>query len=146
MSLSGELRSMSSRVTRNQVVAMLGTPDRTIGSLNSPVELEEFGAIHNEKWTYEHLPSDPAGVPHRTILWHRYDFVTTLVRAGASEEWRPDTKLAEAVTAESDRLEPIDDHHQPITPSGLYEGVSEVKDATDLGGYIMGQKPSRAMD
>jgi hypothetical protein len=137
---------MSSRVTRNTVVAILGTPDRTAGSLNSPVELEEFGHIYNEKWTYEHLASDPAGVPQRSIYWHRYDFVTTMIRSGASEEWRPDTKLAEAVAGRDDRLAAIEDRHHPITPSGLYEGASEVKDATDLGGYIMGQKPSRAMD
>ncbi len=137
---------MSSRITRNTVVAILGTPDRTAGSLNSPIEWEEFGNIYNEKWTYEHLASDPAGVPQRAISWHRYDFVTTMVRGDASEEWRPDDKLAEAVAGKSDRLQPIDDHHLAITPSGLYEGASEVKDATDLGGYIMGQKPSRAMN
>lgn len=137
---------MSSRVTRNTVVAMLGTPDRTAGSLNSPVELQEFGHIHNEKWIYEHLASDPAGVPYRAIYWHRYDFVATMVRGSATEDWRPDVKLAEAVAGENDRLQPIGDHHQPIASSGLYEGASEVKDATDLGGYIMGQKPSRAMD
>jgi hypothetical protein len=137
---------MSTRVTRNTVVAMLGTPDRTGGSLNSPVELEEFGIHYNEKWTYEHLVSDPAGVPQRAIYWQRYDFVSTMVRGGASEPWRPDTKLAEAVASENDRLAPIENRHEAIKPSGLYAPASEVKDATDLGGYIMGQKPSRAMD
>jgi hypothetical protein len=137
---------MSARVIRNTVVAILGTPDHTAGSLNSPVELEELGHIYNEKWTYEHLASDPAGVPQRSIYWHRYDFVATMVRGGVNEEWRPDTKLAEAVAGRDDRLAPIEDRHHAITPSGLYEGASEVKDATDLGGYIMGQKPSRAMD
>ena len=137
---------MSTRVTRNTVVAMLGTPDRTAGSLNSPVELEEFGTLYNEKWTYEHLVSDPAGVPQRAIYWHRYDFVATMIRGGANEEWRPDTKLAAAGAAENDRLAPIENRHEPIKPSGLYAPASEVKDATDLGGYIMGQKPSRAMD
>lgn len=137
---------MSTRVTRNTVVAMLGTPDRTAGSLNSPVELEKFGTHYNEKWTYEHLVSDPASVPQRAIYWHRYDFVATMIRGGANEQWRPDTKLAEAVTAENDRLAPIENRHEPIRPSGLYAPASEVKDATDLGGYIMGQKPSRAMD
>jgi hypothetical protein len=137
---------MSTRVTRNTVVAMLGTPDRTAGSLNSPVELEEFGTLYNEKWTYEHLVSDPAGVLQRAIYWHRYDFVATMIRGGVSEEWRPDIKLAAAVAAENDRLAPIENRHEPIKPSGLYAPASEVKDATDLGGYIMGQKPSRAMD
>lgn len=131
---------MSSRVTRNTVVAMLGTPDRTAGSLNSPVELEEFGIHYNEKWTYEHLVSDPAGVPQRAIYWHRYDFVATMVRGGPPEQWRPDTKLAEAVAAADDRLAPIENRHEPVKPSGLYQPVSEVKDSSDLGGYIMGQK------
>ncbi len=135
---------MSSRVTRNTVVAILGTPDRTAGSLNSPVELEEFGNTYNEKWTYEHLVSDPAGVPQRAIYWHRYDFVTTMVRGSASEEWRPDSTLAEAVAPKDDRLSPLDNRHAAITPSGLYQPASEVKDSTDLGGYIMGQDPSRA--
>jgi hypothetical protein len=137
---------MSARVTRNTVVAMLGTPDRTVGSLNSPVELEELGVTYNEKWIYEHLVSDPAGVPLRAIYWHRYDFVSTVIRGAANEEWRPDTKLIEAVAAENDRLAPIEDCHEALTPSGLYAPASEVKDATDLGGYIMGQKPSRATD
>jgi|ERR1700722_10142957 hypothetical protein len=136
---------MSSRVIRNTVVAILGTPDHTAGSLNSPVELEEFGHTYNEKWTYEHLASDPAGVLQRSIYWHRYDFVATMIRSNANEEWRADTKLAEAVAGRDDRLATIEDRHRPITPSGLYEGASEVKDATDLGGYIMGQKPSRAI-
>lgn len=137
---------MSTRVTRNTVVAMLGTPDRTAGSLNSPVQLEELGIRYNEKWTYEHLVSDPAGVPQRAIYWQRYDFVATMVCGGANDEWRPDTKLAEAVAREHDRLPPIESQHESVKPSGLYAPVSEVKDSTDLGGYIMGQKPSRAMD
>jgi len=135
---------MSARITRNTVVALLGTPDRTVGSLNSPVELEELGHTYNEKWTYEHLISDQAGVPQRSIYWHRYDFVATLIRAGADEEWRPDTALADAVAAKDDRLSPLDNRHLAITPSGFYHPASEVKDSTDLGGYIMGQDPSRA--
>ena len=135
---------MSTRVTRNPVVAMLGTPDRTSGSLNSPVQLEELGIRYNEKWTYEHLVSDPAGVPQRAIYWQRYDFVATLIRGGANDEWRPDTKLAESVAGADNRLAPIENQHQPTQPSGLYAPASEVKDSSDLGGYIMGQKPSRA--
>jgi hypothetical protein len=135
---------MISRVTRNTVVAILGTPDRSVGSLNSPVELEEFGNTYNEKWTYEHLVSDPASVPQRAIYWHRYDFVATMVRGSANEEWRPDSTLAEAVAPKDDRLSPLDNRHAAITPSGLYQPASEVKDSTDLGGYIMGQDPSRA--
>jgi hypothetical protein len=131
---------MSARVTRNVVVEMLGTPDRTAGSLNSPVQLEESGVRFNEKWTYEHLVSDPAGVPQRTIFWQRYDFVATMVRGSANEEWRADTGLAEAVATKGDRLPPLDGNHQPTTP-GRYAPASEVEDATDLCGYIMGQKP-----
>jgi hypothetical protein len=137
---------MSTRVARNAVVELLGTPDHTAGSLNSPVGLEEFGICHNEKWTYEHLVSDPAQVAQRAIYWHRYDFVATMIRSSATEQWRPDTKLVEATMSEDDRLAPIEDHHQSVTPSGLYAAASEVRDATDLGGYIMGQKPSRAMN
>jgi len=135
---------MSARITRNTVVALLGTPDRTMGGLNSPIELEELGHIYNEKWTYEHLVNDPAGVPQRSIYWHRYDFVATMGRGRANEEWRSDTALAEAVAPKDDRLPPLDDRHAPITPLGLYHPASEVKDSTDLGGYIMGQDPSRA--
>jgi hypothetical protein len=135
---------MSVRVTRNTVVARLGTPDRTVGSLNSPVELEEFGHTYNEKWIFEHLISDPAGVPQRAIYWHRYDFVTTMIRDSADQEWRSDTALAEAVAAKDDRLSALDNRHVAVTPSGLYQPASEVKDSTDLGGYIMGQDPSRA--
>jgi hypothetical protein len=131
---------MSDRVLRNAVVVMLGTPDRTEGSLNSPVELAEHGIVYNEKWTYVHLVSDPAGVPMRAIYWHRYDFVATRVRNNANEEWRPDTTLAAKLTGAADRLAPLDDHHASITASGLYRPASEVQDATDLGGYIMGQK------
>lgn len=137
---------MSTRITRNAVVALLATPDRTAGSLNSPVQLEENGVRYNEKWTYEHLVSDPAGVPQRVIYWQRYDFVATMVRGGPHEEWRADTALAAAVAAEDDRLASIEDRHAATTLSGRYAPASEVKDAADLGGYIMGQKPSRAMD
>src|ERR1700689_2940635 len=37
MPLSRELRTMSDRITRNLIVARLGTPDQTEGSLNNPV-------------------------------------------------------------------------------------------------------------
>ena len=131
---------MSDHVMRNAVVALLGTPDRTEGSLNSPVELAEHGIGYNEKWTYSHLVIDPAGVPMRTIYWHRYDFVATLVRGNANEQWRPDSTLAAKLIDAADRLAPLDDHHASITPSGLYHPASDVQDAQDLGGYIMGQK------
>ncbi|MBF6561053.1 MAG: hypothetical protein IVW56_12245 [Candidatus Binataceae bacterium] len=133
---------MSDHVMRNAVVALLGTPDRTEGSLNSPVEREEHGLVYNEKWSYTHLVSDPAGVPMRMVYWHRYDFVATIVRGGPNEAWRTDTQLAEKATSVPDRLAPLNDRHASITPSGLYHPASDVQDAQDLGGYIMGQKKS----
>jgi len=127
---------MSGRITRNQVVAMFGTPDHSEGSLNSPVELEDKGIHFNEKWIYDHLEADPAGVTMRTIYWHRYDFTGTRVRNSVNEEWRDDTKLAEALAGLDDRLEPIkQDRNQPNTPRN-YRPVSKPKDATDLGGYF----------
>ena len=131
---------MSVRIVRNAVVTLLGTPDRNDGSLNSPIELEVHGKIYNEKWIYVHLVDDPAGVPTREIYWHRYDFVDTQVRGGPDEEWRPDTKLADALSAVPERLPPIVDEHSPVTPTGLYHPASEVQGPDDLGGYIMGQK------
>ncbi len=132
---------MSKPVTRNTVVAILGTPDRTVGSLNSPVELEEHGVHFNEKWIYEHLVDDPAGVPMRAVYWHRYDLTGTMTRGGADEDWRHDTKLAEAVAAADSRLGAVADRHQATKPTTDYRPVSEVANPSDLGGYIMGQKP-----
>lgn len=126
---------MSGRVTRNQIVALFGTPDHTAGSLNSPVELEDKGIHFNEKWIYEHLDSDPAGVTMRTIYWHRYDFMGTRIRSGASDDWRDDTKLAEALANSDDRLAPVDDRNLPNTPR-TYRPVSKPKDVSDLGGYF----------
>ena len=117
---------------------MFGTPDHTKGSLNSPIELEDKGIRFNEQWNYDHLDADPAGVTMRTIYWHRYDFVGTVIRAGESEPWRPDTKLAEALAAEeSNRLPPLDpSHNPPVTPSNEYRPVSEFKGKPDLGGHM----------
>jgi hypothetical protein len=124
--------------TRNMVVARLGTPDRTNGSLNDPREVEENGFRFNEKWTYLHLSDDPAGVPMRIIYWQRYDFVGTVVRSSEKESWRVDTKLAEALAAEeSSRLPPLDpSHNPPITPTAEYRPVSEFKGKPDLGGHM----------
>ncbi|MGH8011533.1 MAG: hypothetical protein ACREQ4_03400 [Candidatus Binataceae bacterium] len=126
---------MTEPLRRNAVVGLLGTPDRTEGSLNSPVELEEHGIGYNEKWIYEHLRHDPADVPMRLIYWHRYDFTGTLIRANAKQEWRADDKLAAALANEPSRLEPLDDIQPTLTPSNRYRPVSEVKDRNDLGGY-----------
>ena len=128
---------MSDHLTRNAVVAFLGTPDRTEGTLNDPVEREEHEIKFNEKWVYEHLTSDPAGVPMRTVYWHRYDFKGTMVRANAAEEWRHDTTLAEALKDADRRLAPLDPaRHQPNEASRRYRSVSLPKDARDLGGYV----------
>jgi hypothetical protein len=127
---------MSGRVTRNQVVAMFGTPDHVEGSLNSPIELDDQGIHYNEKWLYSHLDADPAGAAMRTIYWHRYDFEGTRIRNDANEAWCDDTKLAEALAGLDDRLMPLaEDHNVPNTPRS-YRPVSRPKDSKDLGGYF----------
>jgi hypothetical protein len=123
-------------VTRNSVVSLLGTPHAVEGSLNDPVEREEFGIHYNEKWTYEGLGDDPAGIPNRVIYWHRYDFVATMVRASDKEEWRPDTKLIEAADAVNARLATVHDHHPAYPNHGRYRPVSQPQDWRDLGGYV----------
>jgi hypothetical protein len=127
---------MSERITRNKVVFVLGTPEQTEGSLNDPVEREEYGIRFNEKWIYENLRNDPAGVPMRTVYWHRYDFTGTTVRENAAAEWRHDTMLAAALKPAADRLPPIEDHHPALEGNRRYQPASEVRDARDLGGYI----------
>ena len=124
------------RITRNAVVELLGTPDRTEGSLNSPLEREENGIRFNEKWVYEQLPSDPAGVPMRTVYWHRYDFIGTMVRESAEADWRPDTTLEAAISGISHRMAEVGDEHRVLEMNQRYRAVSEVKDARDLGGYV----------
>lgn len=127
---------MSGRLTRNAVVQLLGTPDRTEGSLNSPVEREEDGIRFNEKWTYEHLRDDPAQVPMRTVYWHRYDFMGTTVRESAATNWRPDDALEKALARIGPRLAAVEDHRQAEPLNERYRPVSEVRDAKDLGGYV----------
>jgi hypothetical protein len=126
-------------VTRNRVVSLLSTPHAVEGSLNDPVEHEEFGIHYNEKWTYDDLRNDPAGVPNRVIYWHRYDFVATMVRANDNEEWRPDTQLIEAANAVKERLGMVDDHHSAYPTNGRYRPVSKPQDWRDLGGYVQDQ-------
>jgi hypothetical protein len=127
---------MTGPITRNSVVSLLGTPQRTEGSLNDPVEREEFGIHYNEKWIYEHLRDDPAGVPERAIYWHRYDFIKTMVRRDGGAEWRPDETLQEAAKAAEARLPPLDDHHAAYPGNGRYRQVSQLSDPRDLGGYV----------
>jgi hypothetical protein len=127
---------MTGPVARNSVVALLGTPDHYEGSLNDPVEREEFGVHYNEKWTYQHLVNDPSGASQRAIYWHRYDFIATMVRSDDSSEWRADTSLIEAGKDAANRLSKITDRHQAYSNSGRYRQVSTVRDARDLGGYV----------
>jgi hypothetical protein len=131
---------MSPRITRNAIVAVLGTPDETHGSLNDPVEHEEHGISFNEKWVYRHLRDDPSGSPMRTIYWHRYDFTGTLVRDSADAEWRSDSSLIELSNSDG-RLATVRADHEPQSGNPNYRPASEVRDAFDLGGYIEGKKP-----
>jgi hypothetical protein len=131
---------MSDRITRNLVVARLGTPDKTEGSLNDPVEREENGIHFNEKWIYSHLHDDPAGAAQRTIYWHRYDFTGTLVRMAGDTAWRADTTLAEWSDRGADRLALVDSRHSALSGNPHYHPASEVRDELDLGGYIEGKK------
>jgi hypothetical protein len=123
-------------ITRNSVVALLGTPHVVEGSLNEPVERDELGIHYNEKWTYRDLADDPAGMPNRVIYWHRYDFVATMVRANDHEQWRSDPKLLEAAKSVNARLSTVEDHHAPYPINSSYRPVSKPQDWRDLGGYV----------
>lgn len=123
-------------IKRNVVVELLGTPDRTEGSLNSPIEREESGTHFNEKWVYEHLRNDPAGVAMRSVYWHRYDFRGTTVRENRDVEWRADKELERAIAQRSSRMLPVADQHQAVEPNQRYRAVSEPDDTSDLGGYV----------
>jgi hypothetical protein len=140
MPLSGKFRVMSDRITRNILVAWLGTPDKTEGSLNDPVEREEHGIHYNEKWIYRHLHDDPAGAAERLVYWHRYDFTGTLIRKAADAEWIADTAVAQWAQSGGHKLATVDDHHSAFSDNQHYHPVSEVRDGLDLGGYIQGQK------
>jgi hypothetical protein len=127
---------MTGLVSRNSVVSLLGTPQKVEGSLNDPVEQEEAGIHYNEKWIYEDLHGDPAGVPYRAIYWHRYDFVATMVRASETEAWRPDTTFLEAAKAADPRRATVDDRHSAYSANRRYREVSRPQGARDLGGYV----------
>ncbi len=130
---------MSQAIRRNAVVALLGTPDLTEGSLNDPRLYDENGFRFNEKWTYRHLTSDPAGVAMRIIYWWRYDFIGTMVRSSGDENWRPDTRLVEALTNADSRLPPLDlSRNPPVEPSNEHRPVSRLTGPTDLGGHREG--------
>lgn len=130
---------MSDTVRRNTIVDLLGTPDRTEGSLNDPRLYDENGLRFNEKWFYGHLTHDPAGVPMRIIYWWRYDFVGTVIRANDNEPWRADSRLVEAVAKEDPRLAPLDAaNNPPVTPSNPHRPASRCTDESDLGGHREG--------
>ncbi len=131
---------MSERITRNIVVARLGTPDKTEGSVNDPVEREEHGIHFNEKWIYSHLHDDPAGAAERLIYWHRYDFTGTLMRKPGQADWVADTTLPQWASGADDRLAMVEDQHTALGGNENYRAASEVRDALDLGGYIEGGK------
>jgi hypothetical protein len=145
MPLPGELRGMSAgvidRPARNAIVAILGTPDRTEGSLDDPREREEDGVRFNEKWIYTHLRRDPAGAVMRTVYWMRYDFRGTAVRNTDAEPWRPDTALVEAAASRDGRLPPLDrSRNPPLVPSTEYRPASEFTDKAGLGGGVQDKK------
>jgi len=134
---------MSERIFRNQVVQLLGTPDRTDGSLNNPVEQVENGFEYNERWVYTHLRDDPSGAPMRVIYWRRYDYVGTMVRDGADQPWRADDEtLARAIKAAADRMALVESPPRPLPENKHYRPASNARDAGDLGGYIEGEKTS----
>ena len=132
---------MKDRPARNAIVAILGTPDRTEGSLDDPREREEDGVRFNEKWIYTHLRSDPAGAAMRAVYWMRYDFRGTAVRDSDAEPWRPDVALVEAAAKRDGRLPPLDATRNPVVqPSSEYRPVSEFTSKSDLGGETQEKK------
>ncbi|HVA84105.1 MAG TPA: hypothetical protein VNF28_04330 [Candidatus Binataceae bacterium] len=128
--------NVNDRPARNAIVAILGTPDRTEGSLDDPREREEDGVRFNEKWMYTRLRRDPAGAAMRTVYWMRYDFRGTAVRNSEAEAWRPDSALVEAAAKRDGRLPPLDSSRNPaLEPSTEYRPVSDLEDA-GLGGGV----------
>ena len=133
-----------SSITRNVVVARLGTPDKTVGSVNNPVIREEDGIRFNERWLYEHLVDDPSGMAQRVFYWLRYDLVATKVRANKSDIWRDDTTLIDELSGKTPRLAPHDPTANPsIEPSNQYRAVSDFKGEIGLGGYLQSEEELR---
>lgn len=146
------------RLTRDMVVWLLSTPDRTEGSVNDPRERQEHGIRFNEKWLYEEPADDPAGASARIVYWDRYDFAGTVVRTGKEGPWRVDHELEKALRSErlrshyTDRRSPqelelglgqrdgrlyeVNSRNPAITPSNEYRPVSEFQGEPDLGGHI----------
>lgn len=128
---------MSEGPSRNAIVAILGTPDRTEGSLDEPRTREENGVRFNERWLYTHLRDDPSGAPMRIIYWLRYDFLGTFVRNSADTPWRPDQALIEAAQQRDSRLPTLDrSSNPPIRLVVQYRPASDFIGKADLGGMI----------
>jgi hypothetical protein len=88
---------MAGPVSRNAIVRFFGQPQRCDGSVNEPRTAVENGLRFNERWTYRHLRSDPAGAVERRIYWHRYDYVGSTVRASEEAPWERDDSLPDAL-------------------------------------------------
>jgi len=83
------------------VVQCWGTPHATVGSVNEPREMEEYGHRFNEKWIYRLSLTTPDQPKERILYWHRYDFVAAhLVMANGAVV--PED-LASVVSGLSDR-------------------------------------------
>lgn len=134
-------------VVRNVVVARLGTPDKTTGSVNNPIVFEEDGLRFNEKWVYLHLVDDPSGMPERVIYWHRYDLIATRVRENHGAQWRDDSTLVNELGNVSPRLSPQDPaNNPPLTPRDPYRAVSEFKGKPGLGLYVQSEEELRKIE
>lgn len=66
-----------SKLDRNHVVQLFGTPDETVGSVNEPRVQNEHGIEFNEKWIYDRPRHEPSQPRARIIYWNRYDFVAS---------------------------------------------------------------------
>lgn len=77
-----------SGISRNQIVQIWGTPPTTVGSVNEPREMEEYGYRFNEKWTYRLAAKTLEAPAERVIYWMRYDFVAACLisKSGAIEQ------------------------------------------------------------
>jgi hypothetical protein len=133
--------------SRNVVVARLGTPDRTEGSVNDPRIIEENGIRFNEKWHYSHVIDDPSGAPQRLIYWNRYDIVGTKVREDENCEWRDDGTLSAELARANPRLAALDyANNPPLTRGAPYRAVSDFVAPADLGGYVLTTQRIRGYD
>lgn len=69
--------STPTRVDRNLIVKLFGTPDDTDGSVNEARARHEGGERFNEVWVYRRLRNEPTRPRERRIYWNRYDFVAS---------------------------------------------------------------------